>query len=181
MVRGLGVTWFGVWVTLALHAFAPPAHTLQKLTTSPPRPPPPAPAYRSQGHLFNALRKTRLIPEHADVGSLRYSRCGRTDKGVSALGQVCVLACVVGVGGKQGVQGRGPGVCVVGRWGWRGGPWTSCALGWCVCGGGRVGEGGKGPRGSVPWAWCALRGVIAWPCNSMHQRICLMEMCSHSR
>lgn len=41
----------------------------------------------SQGHFFEALRRTRLIPEDADWHSLRYSRCGRTDKGVSALGQ----------------------------------------------------------------------------------------------
>lgn len=40
-----------------------------------------------QGHFFEALRRTRLIPEDADWHSLRYSRCGRTDKGVSALGQ----------------------------------------------------------------------------------------------
>lgn len=42
----------------------------------------------SQGALFSALRHTRLIPDHADIATLRYSRCGRTDKGVSALGQV---------------------------------------------------------------------------------------------
>lgn len=41
-------------------------------------------------HLFNALRKLRLVkgenPEDWD-----YSRSGRTDKGVSALGNVGVL------------------------------------------------------------------------------------------
>ncbi len=41
-----------------------------------------------EGLLFSALRKTRLIPEQAEISSLQYSRCGRTDKGVSALGQV---------------------------------------------------------------------------------------------
>jgi tRNA pseudouridine38/39 synthase len=41
--------------------------------------------------LFNALRKTRLVPEDASWQQLRYSRGGRTDKGVSALGQVKVL------------------------------------------------------------------------------------------
>lgn len=41
-----------------------------------------------EGKMFAALRKVRLIPEDAEIGSLKYSRCGRTDKGVSALGQV---------------------------------------------------------------------------------------------
>jgi tRNA U38,U39,U40 pseudouridine synthase TruA len=43
-----------------------------------------------QGVLFPALRRVKLIPEEAaaEVASLAYSRCGRTDKGVSALGQV---------------------------------------------------------------------------------------------
>ena len=38
--------------------------------------------------LFEALVSTRLV---RDVGSCGYSRCGRTDKGVSALGQVVAL------------------------------------------------------------------------------------------
>lgn len=42
----------------------------------------------AQGILFLALRHVKLIPEDAEVASLGYSRCGRTDKGVSALGQV---------------------------------------------------------------------------------------------
>lgn len=42
----------------------------------------------AQGLLFKALRQTKLIQEDADISSLNYSRCGRTDKGVSALGQV---------------------------------------------------------------------------------------------
>ncbi|GMH40430.1 hypothetical protein BSKO_08334 [Bryopsis sp. KO-2023] len=42
-------------------------------------------------HFFNALRMTRLIREEADYKELKYSRCGRTDKGVSALGQVVGL------------------------------------------------------------------------------------------
>jgi hypothetical protein len=41
-----------------------------------------------QAQLFSALRQTRLIPEDAQPAALRYSRCGRTDKGVSACGQV---------------------------------------------------------------------------------------------
>ena len=41
-----------------------------------------------QGRLFAALRRTRLIPEGVGWEGLGYSRCGRTDKGVSALGQV---------------------------------------------------------------------------------------------
>lgn len=42
----------------------------------------------SQGHLFRAMRKAKLIGEHATWQQLNYSRCGRTDKGVSAAGQV---------------------------------------------------------------------------------------------
>ena len=41
-----------------------------------------------QGYLWAALRRLRLVPEDCDWHVLRYSRCGRTDKGVSALGQV---------------------------------------------------------------------------------------------
>ena len=41
-----------------------------------------------EGHLFAALSKTCLIPSRA---SSSYSRCARTDKGVSALGQVVSL------------------------------------------------------------------------------------------
>lgn len=44
-----------------------------------------------QAHLFNAMRKTTLIRPDVDVNNLRYSRCGRTDKGVSALGQVFLM------------------------------------------------------------------------------------------
>ncbi len=38
--------------------------------------------------LFSALKKTHLIKDRA---SCQYSRCGRTDKGVSAFGQVIAL------------------------------------------------------------------------------------------
>lgn len=38
-----------------------------------------------QSRLFEALQTTRLVK---DMQSCKYSRCGRTDKGVSALGQV---------------------------------------------------------------------------------------------
>lgn len=41
--------------------------------------------------LFAALRRVTLIPADAEPGSLCYSRCGRTDKGVSAFGQVLAL------------------------------------------------------------------------------------------
>ncbi len=41
-----------------------------------------------QAHLFAALLKCRLVPEGSTWSQLNYSRCGRTDKGVSALGQV---------------------------------------------------------------------------------------------
>ncbi|KAK9829892.1 hypothetical protein WJX72_008507 [[Myrmecia] bisecta] len=44
-----------------------------------------------EGELFAALRKTCLIAPDATWKSLQYSRCGRTDKGVSALGQVVAL------------------------------------------------------------------------------------------
>jgi len=41
--------------------------------------------------LFSALRKTRLVPEGLDWKEMKYSRGGRTDKGVSAAGQVVAL------------------------------------------------------------------------------------------
>ncbi|GAB4821171.1 hypothetical protein N2152v2_008217 [Parachlorella kessleri] len=44
-----------------------------------------------EGHLFRALRKTRLIRPSASWQELQYSRGGRTDKGVSAVGQVVAL------------------------------------------------------------------------------------------
>ena len=44
-----------------------------------------------QGQLFAALRRTRLIEEGLDWEALEYSRCGRTDKGVSALCQAQAL------------------------------------------------------------------------------------------
>ncbi|WIA42308.1 hypothetical protein OEZ86_008322 [Tetradesmus obliquus] len=51
------------------------------------------PRSSGEGVLFPALRRVKLIPEEAqaEVASLAYSRCGRTDKGVSALGQVLAL------------------------------------------------------------------------------------------
>ncbi|GIL65068.1 hypothetical protein Vafri_18923 [Volvox africanus] len=46
-----------------------------------------------EGVLFSALRKVKLVPEAAatPISDLNYSRCGRTDRGVSALGQVVAL------------------------------------------------------------------------------------------
>lgn len=41
----------------------------------------------AQGHFFAALKRVKLVPDDADWQAVRYSRCGRTDKGVSALGQ----------------------------------------------------------------------------------------------
>lgn len=41
-----------------------------------------------ESHLFHALQKTRLIPPTASWQELKYTRGGRTDKGVSALSQV---------------------------------------------------------------------------------------------
>ena len=42
-------------------------------------------------HLFAALRATRLIGGDATWAQCGYSRCGRTDKGVSALRQLVAL------------------------------------------------------------------------------------------
>ncbi|XP_059279920.1 uncharacterized protein LOC132033827 isoform X1 [Lycium ferocissimum] len=42
-----------------------------------------------EGELFKALERTRLI--FGDKKELQYSRCGRTDKGVSSVGQVIAL------------------------------------------------------------------------------------------
>jgi tRNA pseudouridine38/39 synthase len=39
-------------------------------------------------HLFAALKATRLVAPDSTWGSVEYSRCGRTDAGVSALRQV---------------------------------------------------------------------------------------------
>ena len=44
-----------------------------------------------EGHIFNAMKKIFLIDPDGDMFKLRYTRCGRTDKGVSALGNVCSL------------------------------------------------------------------------------------------
>lgn len=58
--------------------------------------------------LFEALQKARIIPANATWQELRYSRCGRTDKGVSALSQVWVG----GGGGRLGVGVFSMGCCV---------------------------------------------------------------------
>lgn len=42
-----------------------------------------------ENFLFRALARCRLIEDHKTCG---YSRCGRTDKGVSALGNVVALS-----------------------------------------------------------------------------------------
>jgi tRNA pseudouridine38/39 synthase len=48
-----------------------------------------------EGVLFPTLKHVKLITEdHYEDTSLGYSRCGRTDKGVSAMGQV--MGCMVG-------------------------------------------------------------------------------------
>ncbi|DBA79142.1 TPA: hypothetical protein ACH3X1_008979 [Trebouxia sp. C0004] len=44
-----------------------------------------------EGLLFNAMQKAKLIAEGATWQQVNYSRCGRTDKGVSAAGQVIAL------------------------------------------------------------------------------------------
>ncbi|KAI8550730.1 hypothetical protein RHMOL_Rhmol06G0130600 [Rhododendron molle] len=42
-----------------------------------------------RSEIFKALDKTRLI--NGNKKNLQYSRCGRTDKGVSSVGQVYIL------------------------------------------------------------------------------------------
>lgn len=44
-----------------------------------------------EARLFDALRKCFLIDPKAHISSCVYTRCGRTDKGVSALANVCTL------------------------------------------------------------------------------------------
>lgn len=44
-----------------------------------------------EGELFNALKHARLIPRESTWSDIKYSRGGRTDKGVSASGQVVAL------------------------------------------------------------------------------------------
>lgn len=39
-------------------------------------------------HIFQALKKTCLVE---DIAKSQYTRCGRTDKGVNAMGNVCSL------------------------------------------------------------------------------------------
>ena len=65
---------------------------------SDPHPPPPHSTPKQPGsdktieaHLFRALRSAALIPETATYDSVDYTRCGRTDKGVSAFRQVVSL------------------------------------------------------------------------------------------
>lgn len=54
----------------------------------------------AQGHLFRAMKKTRLVRQDATWQDMHYSRGGRTDKGVSALGQVRELSGWGGGGGR---------------------------------------------------------------------------------
>jgi tRNA pseudouridine38/39 synthase len=42
-------------------------------------------------HIFLALKRTCLISSDQNINKSSFSRCGRTDKGVSALGNVCSL------------------------------------------------------------------------------------------
>lgn len=41
--------------------------------------------------LFRALRRARLVDDGDTLQDLKYTKCGRTDRGVSALGQVVAL------------------------------------------------------------------------------------------
>ena len=54
----------------------------------------------TQEHFFNALLKTRLIEAKA---TCNFSRCGRTDKGVSAMGQVFALTVRSGLTAGPGI------------------------------------------------------------------------------
>lgn len=58
-------------------------HTLLSLSSDGP-----GAAETVETHLFAALRATRLVGETASWAECGYSRCGRTDRGVSALDQV---------------------------------------------------------------------------------------------
>ena len=55
-----------------------------------------------EGALFSALRRTRLIAPDAAPEDVAYTRCGRTDAGVSALGQIVSLR----LRSKRGAIGR---------------------------------------------------------------------------
>ena len=44
-----------------------------------------------ENRIFEAMKKIFLIDPEGDMFKLRYTRCGRTDKGVSALGNVASL------------------------------------------------------------------------------------------
>ena len=44
-----------------------------------------------ESRIFEALRKICLVDPEGAMFKCRYARCGRTDKGVSALGNVCSL------------------------------------------------------------------------------------------
>ena len=44
-----------------------------------------------ENKIFEALRKICLIDPEGAMYKCRFARCGRTDKGVSALGNVCSL------------------------------------------------------------------------------------------
>lgn len=55
-----------------------------------------------EGALFSALRRTRLIAPDAAPEDVAYTRCGRTDAGVSALGQIVSLR----LRSKRGTKGR---------------------------------------------------------------------------
>jgi tRNA pseudouridine38/39 synthase len=44
-----------------------------------------------EGHLFRALERTCLLPQNSVWSEIRYSRCGRTDVGVSAASQIVAL------------------------------------------------------------------------------------------
>ena len=44
-----------------------------------------------ENRIFEALRKIFLVDPEGAMYKCRYARCGRTDKGVSALGNVCSL------------------------------------------------------------------------------------------
>lgn len=62
-----------------------------------------------EGALFAALRRTKLIGHDSTWEDVEYTRCGRTDAGVSALGQVVSLRLRSkrGVGAEEGIREAG--------------------------------------------------------------------------
>ena len=100
-----------------------------------------------QRHLFDALKKTCLI---ADIESCNFSRCGRTDKGVSALGQVVSLdvrsLAIRGLGVVPRPSAQ-PFLEALPRYASDRGVWAWLTVRVWVCAGGRAHRKGRGRAG----------------------------------